>query len=166
MDVKISLADNWVASPLRNSIKIELNVPINDVWRVIANPVNIFSNCCGVNAVKSKIDDSGKCIEYTINYNSEGGDDMVARSTMVWYEPCQGWASLDNDPHPMGFKESLLLITIEQKEEKSVLNWSMHYDIENDEILQMFIIGLEQLLKEEIAQLFIQKFGGRIVRNK
>ena len=153
-----------MASPLRNSIKIELNASAGKVWKAIANPVDIFSSCCGVNNVELKTDDLGKCSEYTICYESENnGEDMVAQSTIVWYEPNQGWASLDNEPHPMGFKQSLLLVTIEQKEEKSALSWSMHYNIENDEMLQMFITGLDQSLKEEIAQLLIQEFGGRIV---
>lgn len=162
--MKFPSADKWVTSPLRNSIKIELNAPVSEVWKVVANPANIFSNCCGVNNVEPKTNDSGKCTKYTIHYESEdGGENMVACSTMVWYEPNQGWASLDNDPHPMGFEQSLLLITIEQKEEKSVLSWNMHYNIENDEALQMFITGLDQSLKEEIAQLLIQKFDGGII---
>lgn len=162
--MKFPSAERWVSSPLRNGIKIELNASVGEVWKVVINPANIFSNCCGVNSVESKTNDSGKCTEYTINYESEdGGDDMVARSTMVWYEPGQGWASLDEEPHPMGFEQSLLLVTIEEKEEKAVLNWNMYYDIANDEMLQMFITGLEQSLNEEVAQLFIQKFGGRMI---
>ena len=162
--MKFPSTNKWVTSPLRNSIKMELNASANEVWEIVANPANIFSNCCGVNNVEPKTNDSGKCIEYTINYESEdGSEDMVAHSTMVWYEPNQGWASLDNDPHPMGFKQSLLLITIEEQKEKSVLNWNMYYDIENDEMLQMFITGLNQSLKNEIAQLLIQKFGGKII---
>ena len=157
-------ADKWVTGSLRNSIKIELNAPVNEVWKVVSNPVDIFSKCSGVNNVVSKTDDLGRCTEYTIDYESEnGGEDMIAHSTMVWYEPNQGWASLDDDLHPMGFEQSLLLITIEQEEEKSVLSWNMYYDIKNNEMLQMFIEGLDQSLKEEVAQLFIQKFGGRII---
>lgn len=162
--MKISSTSKWVSSPLRNSISIELSASENEVWKAIANPVDIFSGSCGVSNVEQKTDDSGKCTEYTIYYKSdEDSEDMIARSTMVWYEPSQGWASLDNDPHPMGFEQSLLLLTIEQKEEKSILNWDMHYNIENDEMLQIFVTELNQSLKEEIAQLFIQKFGGRII---
>lgn len=157
-------ANKWVTSPLRNSIRVELNAPVNDVWKVVGNPVHLFSSSCGVNSVETKTDDSDKCTEYTICYESEnGGKDMVARSTMVWYEPNQGWASLDDEPHPMGFKQSLLLVTIEEKDEKTILSWNMHYDIENDEMLQIFIVALDQTLKEEVAQLLIQKFGGRIL---
>lgn len=162
--MKFPSADKWVTSPQRNGIKIELNASVDEVWQFVANPANVFSDCCGVNSVESKTNDSGRCTEYTINYEAEdGGEDMVARSAMVWYEPNQGWASLDEEPHPMGFEQSLLLVSIEEKEGKTVLSWNMYYDIANDEMLQMFITGLEQSLNEEVAQLFIRKFGGRMI---
>lgn len=162
--MKSPSADNWVTSPLRNGIKVELNASVDEVWKFVANPANIFSDCCGVNKVELKTNDSGECTEYTIYYESEdGGKDMPARSAMVWYEPCKGWASLDEEPHPMDFEQSLLLVTMEEKEEKTVLNWSMYYDIANDEMLQMFITGLDQSLKGEVAQILIKRFGGRLI---
>lgn len=155
-------ADNWVTAPLRNGIRIELNALVNEVWEFVGNPANIFSDCCGVNNVESQTNDSGKCMDYTIYYESENSCEyMVARSSMVWYERNQGWASLDEEPHPMGFEQSLLLVTIEEKKKKTVLNWNMYYDMENDDLLQMFISGLNQSLKGEVAQMLIEKFGGR-----
>lgn len=162
--MKFPSTNRWVTSPLRNNIKIELNALVNDVWMAIANPMDIFSNCCGVNHVESIIDDLGNCSEYTTYYESENSsENIAARSTMVWYEPNQGWASLDDYPHPMGFEQSLIIITVEKKENKSILNWSMHYDIENNEMLQIFIKELDQSLKKEVSRYFIQKLGGRII---
>lgn len=150
--MKFPSADNWVTSPLRNGINVGLNASVHKVWKFVTNPANIFSDCCGVNNVELETNDSGKCTEYTIYYESEdSGEDMTARSTMVWHEPGKGWASLDEEPHPMGFEQSLLIVTMVEKEEKTVLNWSMHYDIANDEMLQIFIAGLDQSLKGEVA---------------
>lgn len=154
----------WINSPQRNSLRLEINATLNEVWKIAGNPAKIFSNCSGVNRVEINTDDSDNCTQYTIWYDSEdGGADVVASSTMVWYETNQGWASLDDAPNPMGFEQSMTFVIIEQRENKSILNWNMYYNIANDETLQMFITALDHSLKNEIAQQFIHKFGGRII---
>lgn len=161
----IPTADKWVKSLLRNNLGLEINATASEIWEIVGDPIKIFSNCCGINKVEAKVDDFDNYTQYTISYESEdGGADIVAHSRMVWYEVNQGWASLDHEPHPMGFEESMILVTIEQIDDnRSILNWDMYYNIENYEVLQMFIASLDHTLKNEISELFIQKFGARVI---
>jgi hypothetical protein len=84
---------------------------------------------------------------------------------MLWHEPNKGWASLDEEPNAFGFQQSLTFITFEQKGNKTILEWTMHFDCENQEMLQMNLSSLKQALNGEIAQRLIDKFGGRILES-
>lgn len=163
-NIAFPTAEKWVKSPLRNHIKIELNVPINEVWTVVGNPAKILTYSSGLNKIETKTDASGKCSEYTCFYESDGeSKEEIIHAKMLWHEANKGWASLDEEPNAFGFQQSLVLITVEQKDNKTILNWDMHYNNESDEMLQMYITSLEQALSDEIGQQLIQKFGGRIL---
>lgn len=164
INVVFPTADKWVKSPLRNNIKIELNAPINEVWAVVGDPAKILTYSSGLNKIETKTDASGKCTEYTCFYPSNGENkEETIHAKMLWHEANKGWASLDEEPNTFGFRQSLALITVEQKENKTILNWDMHYNNESDEILQMYITSLEQALTDEIARQLTHKFGGSIL---
>lgn len=160
-NVEFPTAGKWVKSLLRNRIKLELNTPINKVWAVVGDPAKVLTYSSDVNRVETKTDDSGKYTEYTCFYGEDTEDTI--RTKILWYEANKGWSSLDEEPNAFGFQQSLAFITLKQQGDKTILSWDMHYDNENDEMLQMSIASLEQSLKNEIAPQLIRKFGGSIL---
>ena len=160
-------ADKWVKSPLRNSVKLELNAPLAEVWELVGNPSNMPTFSSGLNKVDTKSDGSGKYTEYTCHFKptEAGGQETVHTAKMLWHEPNKGWASLDEEPNAFGFQQSLTFITFEQKGNKTILEWTMHFDCENQEMLQMNLSSLKQALNGEIAQRLIDKFGGRTLES-
>ena len=95
----------------------------------------------------------------------EDGQEIIHTAKMLWHEPRKGWASLDEEPNVFGFQQSLTLITFEQKNNKTFLDWSMHFDCQNQETLQMNILSLEQALNNDIAQRLLDKFGGKVIES-
>ena len=67
-NVALPTADKWVKSPLRNSVKLELNAPIAEVWELVGNPSNMPTFSSGLNKVDTKSDGSGKYTEYTCHF--------------------------------------------------------------------------------------------------
>ena len=158
-------AEKWVKSPLRNRIKLELNAPIDEVWAVVGDPAKVLIYSSDLSKVETKTDDSGTPTEYTLFYKpcEETGAEETVHSKVLWYEANKGWAALDEEPNGYGLQQSLLLITVEQQNNKTIINWNMHYDSESNEALQMLTTSLEQLLKSEIAEQLIKTFGGSIL---
>jgi hypothetical protein len=165
--VALPTADKWVTSPLRNRIKLELDAPISQVWALVGDPTKMPSYSFGLQKVDTKTDGTGKCTEYTCHFKpTEAGEqEIVHTAKMVWYEPNKGWASLDEEPNAFGLKQSLTLITFYQKDNTTILNWAMHFDCENQEMLQMNSSSLEQALNNDIAQRLIDKFGGKVIES-
>lgn len=168
-DVAMTLptADKFVKSPLRNRIKLELNAPVVDVWAMIGDPGRMPEYSAGLNKVETKKDASGKCTAFICHFKpmEEGGQGIVHKVNMVWYEPNKGWASLDEEPNAFGFQQSLTLITFEAQDNKTILNWDMYFTSENQESLQMNVSSLEQALNKDIAQNLINKFGGKVLES-
>ncbi len=164
-DSRLPKADSFVASPLRNRIKLELNAPVSEVWAVIGDPGRMPEYSEGLQKVDTKKDEKGNCLAYTCYFKpmEEGGQITVHTAKMLWYEPNKGWASLDEEPNAFGFQRSLSLITLEEKGGKTILSWAMHFNCENQELLQSNISSLEQALNGEIAQQLISKFGGKLL---
>jgi len=158
-------ADQWDKSPLRNRIELELNAPINEVWAVVGEPAKLLIYSSDINKVETKTDGSGKQTEYTCFYKpcEETGVEETVHAKILWHETNKAWVALDEEPNAYGLQQSLLLITVEEQGDKTIFSWNMHYDSESNETLQMLPASLEQLLKGEIAQELIQKFGGRIL---
>lgn len=163
----IPTADKFVSSPLRNRIKLELNVPISEVWALVGNPGRMPEYSEGLDKVETKTDKYGNCTEFLCHFKPQepGGQGIEHRCIIKWYEPLKGWASLDEEPNVFGFQQSLTLITFETKDGKTILTWDMHFNAENKEALQMNISSLEQALNKDIVQRLIDKFGGKLIES-
>ncbi|MBD0352926.1 MAG: SRPBCC family protein [Flavisolibacter sp.] len=160
-------AHSFVASPLRNRIKLKLNAPVSEVWAVIGDPSRMPEYSEGLQKVESKKDERGNCIAYTCYFKpmEAGGQEVIHSASMKWYEPNHGWASLDEEPNPFGLQQSLTLITLEPQDKSTILNWEMHFNAENEEMVKMNVSSLEQALNNDIAQRLIQMFGGKVLES-
>jgi carbon monoxide dehydrogenase subunit G len=157
--------DKFVTSPLRNKLILALNQPISEVWKTIGDPAQMPTYSAGLNKVDTKTEGE-EYTEYTCHFKpmEDGGKETVHTAKMLWRETDKGWASLDNEPNEFGFKQSLTLITMQQKGDKTIVNWAMHYNCDTDEMLQMNRTSLEQALTD-IGNQLTAKFGGSILEN-
>ncbi|HAN00035.1 MAG TPA: hypothetical protein DCQ26_15655 [Marinilabiliales bacterium] len=58
-------ADQFVSSPLRNRVKLELNASVDKVWKVIGRFEHMPEYSIGLHKVDAKYVNSGNCTEYT-----------------------------------------------------------------------------------------------------
>jgi LPS O-antigen subunit length determinant protein (WzzB/FepE family) len=159
-------ANKFVSSPLRNCIKLELNSPLSDVWATVGDPKRMPEYSSGLKKVDTRYDDSGNCTAYICHFKPfEGSGEIVHNAKMIWYEPNKGWASLDEEPNAFALQQSLTLITFEFKDGKTILNWEMHFNSENEETVRMNVSSLEQALNNDIAQNLIKRFDGRVLES-
>ena len=159
------VASNFVSSPLRNRIKLELNAPVSEVWTIVGDPARMPEYSSGLQKVETERNNMGNCNAYTCYFKplDEGGQPTIHHSGMVWYLPQHGWASLDEEPNPFGLQESLTLITFDVNDNKTILTWDMHFNSENEEALKMNISSLGQALNDDIAQNLVKRFGGKVL---
>lgn len=160
-------ADKFVNSPLRNKIELELNASVSEVWALVGNPGRMPEYSSGLRKVDTKYDSSGKCTGYTCYFlpEEEGGLEMTHGEIMRWYEPNKGFASSAEETNTFGFEQSIGLITLTPKGNKTILKWDIHFNSENEELIKMNVSVFEQSLNNDIAQNLIKKFGGRVLEN-
>ncbi len=165
-EVAMPAASKFVSSPLRNRIKLELNAPLADVWSLVGDPGRMPEYSAGLDKVDTEKDAAENCTAYVCHFRpmEEGGQGILHRAEVVWFEPNTGWASLDEEPNAFGLQQSLTLITFVKQGNRTIVNWDMHFTSENSESIQMNVSALEQALND-IAQNLIKKFGGKIVEN-
>lgn len=160
-------ADKFVNSPLRTSLKLELNAPVSEVWAMVGNPARMPEYSAGLRKVDTRYDGSGKCTGYTCHFfpAEKGGQETVHTEIMKWYEPNRGLASVAEEPNVFGLQQSLGLVTIEPQGNKTILKWDIHFNAENEEAIKMNISVFEQSLNADIAQNLIKKFGGKVLES-
>lgn len=160
-------ASDFVDSPLRNRIKLELNAPVSEVWALIGNLERMPEYSSGLKKLDASYNDKGKCTGYTCHFYpmEEGGEITTHEETIKWYKPNVGYASLAHEPNILGLEQSLNLITLEDKNEKTVLQWDVHFTSKNKETIKMNIVGFELALNVDIAQNLIKKYGGKVLES-
>ena len=160
----IPSADEFVKSPLRNSITLELNASVSEVWALIGKLERMPEYSAGLRKVDAEYDNSNKCTRFTCHFfpMEEGGPEMEHSEPIKWYERNVGFASVADEPNAFGLEQSLGLITLESKGNNTILKWSVYFTAANDEIIKMNIAGYEKALNGDIAQNLIKKFGGKV----
>lgn len=160
-------ADKFVTSPLRTSLKLELNAPVSEVWAMVGNPKRMPEYSAGLRKVDAQHDGSGNCTGYICHFipAEKGGQETVHTEIMKWYEPNRGLASVAEEPNVFGLQQSLGLITFETQGSKTILKWDIHFNAENQEAIKMNISVFEQSLNTDIAQNLIKKFGGKVLES-
>lgn len=160
-------ADKFVTSPLRTSLILELNAPVSEVWAMVGNPGRMPEYSAGLRKVDDQYNSSGKCTGYTCHFfpTEEGEEETKHTELMKWHEPNKGLASVAEEPNVFGLQQSLGLITLEAKGNKTILKWDIHFNAENEETIKMNILVFEQSLNTDIAQNLIKIFGGKVLES-
>jgi hypothetical protein len=157
------VASQFASSPLRNRIKLELNAPLEEVWPLVGDPGRMPEYSDGLQSVETKKDADGNCTEYLCHFKpmAPGEKGVDHRAIIKWYEPFQGWASIDDEPNFFGFKESLTLVTFESYNDKTIIQWDMHFNAVDVEMNK----GSLELALNDISARLISRFGGRVLEN-
>jgi hypothetical protein len=152
-----------VSSPLRNRIRLELNSPVEQVWAVVGDLSKMPQYSVGLESVEAKYDEMGFCTGYICHFKPMGpGDNGIEhKAIMKWYEPLKGWASVDEEPNAFGLSESLTKVSLSQANEKTILQWDMHYNASD---LEMNKASLNQALAD-ISGRLVERFGGKVTEN-
>ncbi len=160
-------ASDFVASPLRNSITLELNASVNEVWALIGKLERMPEYSSGLKRLDANYNPEKECTDYTCYFHpmEEGGEVTNHSETILWYEANKGYASLADEPNLFGLQQSLGIITLKKKGGKTVLQWDTHFTGESEEVIKMNIAGFEQALNVDIAQNLINRFGGKLLEN-
>ena len=99
--------------------------------------------------------------EYVCRFKpqEEGGESVLHRELMRWYQPNRGYASISEEPNAFGLTNSLTLVTLGPSKEGAIMTWEQYYDAGD---LDMNKAVFDQALAD-IAERLIARFGGRVV---
>lgn len=163
----IPKASDFVDSPLRNRIRLELNAPVEEVWALVGKLERMPEYSAGLKKLEASYNDADQCTEFTCYFfpMEEGGEVTTHRETIEWFEAKVGFASLAEEPNLLGLQQSLGIVTFEEKGEKTILQWDVHFTAPDAESLQMNVAGFEQALNMDIAQNLIKTFGGSVLES-
>jgi len=162
---KYPRASDFVKSPLRNRLILELNKTISEVFALVGDPGNMPKYSEGLERVETKMV-NGKCSSCTCYFKplAKGEDGAVHEELVVWQEANLGWASIAEGDDQYGFSDYFSLTTLEAKNGKTLLTWHMHFNHENEEMLEMNTSTLVGVF-EDMAERLIAKFNGRVIEN-
>ena len=154
-------ASSFTTAPLRNRIRVEFKAPVSEVWALIGNLTRFPEYSSGLERVETKEDLSGRCTEYVCYFKpqEEGGESIVERELVRWYEPNRGYASSGEEGNAFGVKNDLNLVILEPSKGGTILTWDEYYDAQD---LDMMKAHFDQAFAD-IAENLIRRFGGAVV---
>jgi Polyketide cyclase / dehydrase and lipid transport len=155
-------ASDFTSSPLRNCIRLELDAPVSEVWELVGDLSRFPEYSMGLERVEVKLDEDGKCTEYTCYFKplEEGAGGAVSRDVMKWYEPNRGYLSVEAEAS-WGGGGTVALMTLDPVPHGTRLNYDVHFDAED---LDAAKAHFDEALVD-IAENLIQRFGGRLTEH-
>ena len=95
-DGPVPNAASFTSAPLRNRIRVELKAPVPNVWALMGDLTRYPEYSSGLERVEVKKDSSGMLTEYVCRFKpqEEGGESVLHRELMRWYQPNRGYASI------------------------------------------------------------------------
>jgi hypothetical protein len=159
--MNVPAASTFTSSPLRNRIRVELKAPGSDVWALIGNLNRFPEYSFGLEKVEAKEDSSGKCTEYLCHFKpqEDGGERILHRELIRWYEPNLGFASIAEEGNAFGLTNSLTLVTLEPSKEGTIMTWEQYYDAGD---LNMNKAVFDQALAD-IGNNLVRRFNGKMI---
>jgi carbon monoxide dehydrogenase subunit G len=159
---EVPSASAFTSSPLRNRIRVELDAPVSDVWKLLGDLSRFPEYSSGLERVEAVVDGDGRCVEYTCHFKpvEEGGEGAVSRDVMKWYEPNRGYLSVEVGGS-WGGGGTVALTTLEPVPRGTRVSFDTHFDAED---LAAAKTHLDVALVD-IAQNLIARFGGRVTEH-
>ena len=160
-------ASQFVTSPLRNRIILELNATVDQVWALVGKLERMPEYSSGLRKVDAEYNFENECTRFTCYFYpmEEGGPETTHSEPVTWYKPNVGLASVADEPNDLGLLQSLGLLTLQNHGNKTILKWDVHFNTESKEMTSIHIEGYKKALNEDIAQNLIKIFGGKVLEN-
>jgi hypothetical protein len=149
-------ASDFISSPLRNSIRVELQAPVPQVWELTGDLSRFPEYSAGLERVEVELDDDGRCTEYTCYFKplDEGSEGAVSRDVMKWYEPNRGYLSVEVEGG-----NTVAAMTLDPVPRGTRVSYYTHFDAED---LDGTKAAIDAALVD-IAENLVARFGGRII---
>lgn len=158
-------AQNFVDSPLRNRIKLNLKAPVSEVWNVVGRPERMPEYSMGLNKVEADYSEQ-KCTGFTCYFHPMEGQNigLEHKEQVIWYEENIGYISQSEEPNNFGYTDSLALVSVSATEDGTIFTWDIHYNAGDEPTLHLNIDSYAMAL-DDIANNLIQLFDGKILEN-
>jgi hypothetical protein len=142
-------------------MRVELHAPVAEVWTLIGDLTRFPEYSSGLERVDTTKDSDGTCAAFVCHFRprEEGGERILHRELIRWYEPNHGYASSSEEGNVFGLTNDLNLVTVESSLEGAIVTWDVYYDARD---LDMMRAEYDQALAD-IAENLIRRFGGRVV---
>jgi hypothetical protein len=124
-------AATFTPAPLRNRLRVALHAPVGDVWALIGDLARFPEYSRGLARVDAQTDSSGAYVEYVCRFKpqQEGGESIVSRERIRWWEANRGYASSGAATDAFGLANDLHMVTVEPGKDGTIVTWediSMH----------------------------------------
>ena len=151
-------ASELTSSPLRNRIAVNLDAPVSEVWDLTGDLARFPEYSAGLERVDVKLDDEGRCLEYTCFFKplEEGGEGAVSRDVMKWYEPNRGYLSVEVEGG-----NTVARMTLDSIPGGTRIGYDMHFDADD---LAVAKAAIDEALVD-ISDNLIARFGGRVTEH-
>jgi len=159
--IKVPEVSSFTAAPLRNRVRIEVNATAAQVWELIGDLARFPEYSAGLERVEATVDSRGRCTEYVCHFKpmEPGGERIVARERMRWWEPQRGHASSGAGSDAFGLSDDLHLVLIEPQAGSTLIRWEEYYDAQD---LPVMKAHFDEALAD-IAGHLIRRFGGKML---
>ena len=149
------------SAPLHNRIVLDLEASPLEIWALVGDLSRFPEYSAGLEAVEATVDRAGTCTEYLCRFKApeEGGEPILHREVMRWYEPGRGWASVAEEPNAFGSSDSLTLVTVVERDGGTRLTWDQYYEAADVDMLR----GEFDRALTDISQRLIERFGGTLL---
>jgi Polyketide cyclase / dehydrase and lipid transport len=151
---------DFTSIPLRNRMRLELEAPVSEVWELMGDLSRFPEYSEGLERVEAKVDEEGRCTEYTCYFKpvEEGVEGAVSRDVMKWYEPECGYLSVEVDGNT-GTETTVAFMTVDPTPGGSRVTFDMHYDSEDLDAMKTHM----DEVYSDMARRLTDRFGGRII---
>lgn len=151
----------FTSAPLRNSVRLELNAPVADVWDLVGDPGRMAEYSAGLERVEARRDASGRPEGYTWTFKpmAPGEQAIVSSDRMRYWLPEVGWASSGVAHDAFGLSNDLSTITLAPSAAGTEVTWEVYYDAEDVATMK----GHFDEALADIAANPVERFGGRVV---
>jgi hypothetical protein len=143
-------------APLRHRLRLELDAPPAEVWRLAGNHARLPEYSAGIARVEVASDGRAR----TCHFRAPDGSEGIALTERIrWEEPGVGYSASAEPGNAFGLSDDLSIITLAPTPGGTRFTWEQYYH--NADLATARASFHEGLA--DIGQRLVARFGGRIV---
>jgi hypothetical protein len=131
------------------------------VWTLLGDPARLPEYSAGLERVEATLDSTGRCTAFVCHFKplEAGGERIVSRDVVRWYEPLRGYASSGAGEDAFGMANDLNLVLLEPSAGGTLVTMDEYYDARD---LGMMKAHFDEAFAD-IGERLVRRFGGRVV---